>query len=256
MALERLQKALAAAGLGSRRACEELIVEGRVTIDGERVTELGTKVAPESQEIRCDGEVVRPAKKVYFLVNKPRGVVCTSKDERSRQRVLDLLPVRDQRLFTVGRLDADTEGLLIVTNDGDFAQRVAHPSNGVTKTYLACVRGRAGNATKRELLAGVWLAGRRCRAVWVKILRRHKKESLLEVTMQEGRNREVRRMLAQTGYPVLHLRRVRIGSVEDDDLKLGAWRKLSPREVAALLENTAPKRPRARKRRAASSTAE
>lgn len=243
MALERLQKVLAAAGLGSRRSCEELILDARVTVDGECITELGTKVDAERQEIRCDGEVARSLKKLCFLVNKPRGVVCTNRDADARPRVVDLLPARDQRLFTVGRLDADTEGLLIVTNDGDFAQRVAHPRYGVAKTYVALVRGLVTDATKRELMTGVWLTGRRCRAVRVKIRRRHEKESLVEITMQEGRNREVRRMLAKTGHTVTLLRRVSIGPVEDDTLKPGAWRKLRPQEIAALLDHVASKRP-------------
>ena len=235
MALERLQKVLAAGGLGSRRSCEELITQGRVTVDGRPATELGTKADPERQEVRCDGEIVRPAKNVYFLVNKPQGYVCTNEDERGRPRVIDMLPGGGRRLFTVGRLDADTEGLLIVTNDGAFTQRVAHPRYGVSKTYRAQVRGEVTNGLKRELTAGVWIAGHRCVASWVKVLKRGKNESLVEVTMHEGRNREVRRMLAKAGHPVFRLRRIRIGPLQDDTLKLGQWRKLRPDEVQELI---------------------
>ncbi len=238
MALVRLQKLLAESGLGSRRSCEQLITQGRVTVDGRRVTELGAKADLGRQEVRCDGEIVRRRKKVYYLLNKPRGVVCTSRDEQGRRRAVDLVPARDQRLFTVGRLDADTEGLLVITNDGDFAQRVAHPRYGVAKTYLARVRGAMSNAAKRSLLEGVWVAGRRCRADWARVVRRSRNESLVEVTLHEGRNRAVRRMLGSVGFPTIQLRRVRIGCVEDDTLRPGRWRKLSVQEIGGLLEGT------------------
>lgn len=242
MALERLQKVLAAAGLGSRRSCERLIEEGRVTVDGEIVVQMGAKADPQRQDVRCDGERVRPARKVYYLVNKPSGVVCTNSDERGRRRVIDLLPNRAERLFTIGRLDANTEGLLIVTNDGGFAQRVAHPRHGITKTYHARVSGAMTETTKRELLHGVWITGHKCRAVGVRVIKRKRTESLAEITMQEGRKREVRRMMAKVGHRVLHLRRVRIGDLEDPALRLGKWRKLSPAEVKALLDFSKPSR--------------
>jgi 23S rRNA pseudouridine2605 synthase len=237
MALERLQKVLAAGGLGSRRSCEGLITAGRVTVDGRPTTELGTKVDPERQEVRCDGEIVRPARNLYYLINKPQGYVCTNADERGRPCVVDLLPAAaGARLFTVGRLDADTEGLLIVTNDGGFTQRVAHPRYGVPKSYRARLRGAITNAAKRDLLAGVWIAGNRCAASWVKLVKRGRDDSVVEITMHEGRNREVRRMLARVGFPVTHLRRFRIGPLRDDALRLGHWRKLNPEEVRALLD--------------------
>jgi len=236
MALERLQKILAAAGLGSRRSCEELILQGRVTVDGKVVAELGSKADPARQKIFCDGEIVRQEKKLYFLINKPQGYVSTNEDERDRPRVIDLLPMHGERLFTVGRLDADTEGLLIVTNDGDFAQRVAHPRYGVTKTYRANVHGVLNNFAKQELMAGVWIAGHRCSATWVKVVKKGHSDSQVEITMHEGRNREVRRMLAKVGHPVAHLRRVRIGPLEDHNLKLGQARRLEPTEVKELLD--------------------
>ena len=236
MVLERLQKTLAAAGLGSRRSCEELIAQGRVTVDGEVVTEMGTKVDAAVQNVCCDGERVRPARKIYFLVNKPMGVVCTNDDERGRPRVIDLLPHRAERLFTVGRLDANTEGLLIVTNDGSFTQRVAHPRHGITKTYHARVCGRVSDAVIRSLLEGVWIAGDKCRAIDVRILQCKRAESEVEVVMREGRKREVRRMLASLGHKVMHLRRVRIGNLSDPDLRPGKSRKLTPAEVQELLD--------------------
>ncbi len=240
MALERLQKVLAAAGVGSRRGCEVVITQGRVTVDGKVVTELGTKVDIETQDVRCDGESVRPAKKAYFLVNKPKGYVSTNEDERGRPRVIDLLPMHGERLFTVGRLDADTEGLLIVTNDGDFAQRIAHPRFGVDKTYRALVRGAMANGAKQDLLAGVWVNGFRCEASWVKILKRAPSESTVEITIHEGRNREVRRMLFKVGHAVMHLRRVKIGPLEDQVLRLGQVRRLTPEEVQALMAASKP----------------
>lgn len=240
MVLERLQKTLAASGLGSRRSCEELILQGRVTVDGCVVAELGAKADADTQDVRCDGEPVRPGSKLYYLVNKPRGYVSTSSDEYGRPRVLDLLPARDQRLFTVGRLDADTEGLMIVTNDGAFCQRVSHPRHGVTKMYLARVQGAMRDAAKRELTSGIWLTDRRCRAVWVKVRKKRAMDSLVEITMQEGRNREVRRMLAKVGHKVIQLRRIRIGAIEDPALPLGKWRKLRADEIKTLLEGHTP----------------
>lgn len=252
MALQRLQKVLAAAGLGSRRKCEEFITQGRCAIDGKRVTELGTKVDPDLQEITCDGEPVRPARNVYLLVNKPKGYVSTNEDERGRPRVIDLLPHRSERLFTVGRLDADTEGLLIVTNDGDFTQRVSHPRYGVSKTYRAVVHGAITNSAKQELLEGVWLAGHRCQSSWVKIVHRGREESTVEITMHEGRNREVRRMLSKVGFPVKQLRRVKIGPLQDETLRPGHNRKLTPEEVQMLLgavaEDATPHAPRRARR--------
>ena len=233
---ERLQKILAAAGLGSRRSCEELITQGRVSVDGKIVTELGTKADPARQDIRCDGQPVHAERPVYFLINKPMNVVCTNNDERGRPRVVDLLPMHGERLFTVGRLDANTEGLLIVTNDGGFAQRVAHPRYGVTKTYRAHVHGAMTTAAKQELLAGVWILGARCQADWVKVLHRTRNESQVEITVHEGRNREVRRMLTKVGHPVIHLRRVKIGPLEDLTLRPGQCRRLQPEEIQMLLD--------------------
>jgi len=234
LASERLQKVLAAAGYGSRRSCEELIRQGRVTVDGEVVRTLGTRVDPLCQDIRCDGERVRPARKVYFLLNKPAGVVCTARDERGRPTVFDLLPHRAERLFTVGRLDAGSEGLLILTNDGDFAQRVAHPRHGVTKTYRVRVAGRVAPEALSRLTSGIWIAGHVCRAEHVAVVRSGPRETTLDMTLREGRKREVRRMLGRLGHRVMHLSRIRIGPLSDPSLRPGRWRKLSPEEVELL----------------------
>ena len=249
MAQERLQKILAEAGLGSRRSCEELITQGRVTVDGRTVTELGAKGDPDVQVIECDGERIRRARKLYFLLNKPQGYVCTNDDPEGRPRAIDLLPARDQRLFTVGRLDVATEGLLIVTNDGDFAQRVAHPRHGIAKTYEARVEGLFSNAAKRQLLEGVWILGHLCAVTWVKIVHRKERASLIRITLQEGRNREVRRMLARTGHRVIHLRRIRIADIEDRSLRPGKWRRLTGEEVRSLLNGPASRANRPKRRR-------
>jgi 23S rRNA pseudouridine2605 synthase len=250
MPLERLQKVLAAAGLGSRRSCEGLIEQGRISVDGEVVTVLGTKVDAEKQEIRCDGERVRPAKPVYFLINKPRGYVSTASDEQGRPRVIDLTPHRAERVFTVGRLDVETEGILIVTNDGDFAQRVAHPRYGVGKTYRARVHGAMPNHAKQALLDGVRVGPYQFKADWVKIVKRGRNDSTVEITLHEGRNREVRRMFSVIGFPVAHLLRTRIGPLEDPALRVGGCRKLRPEEVKLLLDasSEAPKSKRKKRR--------
>lgn len=235
MAKERLQKILAEAGLGSRRSCEVLITQGRVSVDGQVVTELGAKANPHTQDVRCDGERVRVERKVYFLLNKPQGYHCTNRDESGRPQVVDLLRSVHQRLYTVGRLDAATEGLIILTNDGAFAQHVAHPRHGVIKTYHAEVKGSFTGQNKRQLLDGVWVAGAKARAVQVKVLRRGEQRSIVEVALREGRNRIVRRMLAKVGHRVQWLRRVAIGEIHDARLAVGRSRKLSPAEVRGLM---------------------
>ena len=209
--LSRLQKILAAAGLGSRRQCETLILEGRVEVDRQVVSKLGAKADPFRQEVRVDGNVLPQAKKVYYLVNKPPGVLSTNRDPAGRPRVVDLLAPRGQRLFAVGRLDMSSEGLMLVTNDGELANLLTHPRYGVHKTYHVEVAG----AIEREDLArveeGMYLAEGFARVVGARIKTRLKKSTLLEITLDEGRNREIRRLLARTGHKVLRLRRVAIG---------------------------------------------
>ena len=236
MPQERLQKILAEAGLGSRRSCEQLIAEGRVTVNGQVVTELGTKADPTRHEIRCDGERVRAQQKVYYLLNKPKGYICTNRDESGRPQVVDLLRSVPQRVYTVGRLDADTEGLIILTNDGAFSQATAHPRHGVVKTYVAEVKGNFTSREKRQLLDGVWVVGAKARAVGVKILRHSARRSIVQIALREGRNRIVRRMLTKVGRPVEHLRRVAIGGIDDARLAVGRYRRLSPAEVRGLMQ--------------------
>lgn len=233
----RLQKVLAQAGVASRRACEELIAAGRVEVDGVVVTRLGARVDPERSVIRVDGKRVGAAgSRVYLVVNKPRGVVSTMADERGRRDLRSLLGDRDERLFHVGRLDTDTDGLLILTNDGDFAHRLAHPSFELGKTYVAQVTGVVRGTTRQRLLDGVDLDDGPARADAFRVLSSEGGRSLVEVRLHEGRNRIVRRMLDAVGHPVERLSRVAIGPVRLGDLRSGAVRELTPEELGALLD--------------------
>ena len=238
MVLERLQKVLARGGVASRRRSEEIIAQGRVTVDGKVVTEMGTKVDADSQRICCDGEPVRPREFVYFLLNKPLGAVCSNSDPQGRGLAVDLIPGLPDNVHTIGRLDTDTEGLIIITNDGAFTQRVAHPSHRVRKVYEAWVRGAVRDTTLKGLLAGVMLDGRKCRALDARVLEIRPKATLLSVTVVDGRNREVRRMLKRLNHPVTSLRRVAIGPISDPRLHPGQWRVLRPDELRSLLEKS------------------
>jgi pseudouridine synthase len=231
---ERLQKVLAAAGLGSRRDCEELITAGRVEIDRQVVTELGTRVDPAKQEIRVDGEALRQPRRIYFAVNKPVGVVTTNHDPSGRPRVIDLVPT-DERVFAVGRLDRSSEGLILVTNDGEFANRLTHPRYGVEKTYLVRVAGAPDQKQLARLKRGVHLAEGFAKAQSIIVKKQHGHSTDLVIVLDEGRNREIRRILARVGHKVLALKRVAVGHLKLGDLAVGAWRKLSHEEVQALL---------------------
>ncbi|NIP85885.1 MAG: pseudouridine synthase [Planctomycetales bacterium] len=231
---QRLQKVLAAAGVASRRECEQLIREGRVEVDRQVVTRLGTKVDVDSQEIRVDGELLAPARHAYYLVNKPRGVVSTSRDPAGRTRVIDLVPDDVGRLFTVGRLDLESEGLMLLTNDGELANRLAHPRYGVEKRYEVQVAGHPEAGVLQKLRNGVVLAEGVVRAEAVRVKRRHKQSTVLEMVLKEGKNREIRRMLAAAGHKVQRLRRVALGPLRLGPLPLGACRALTRGEQQAL----------------------
>ncbi len=237
--VERLQKVLAAAGVGSRRACEELITAGRVRVGG-RVATLGDKVDPAAAEILVDGErVVTDTSLVYLAMNKPRGVVSTMDDERGRAALADYLDQVPQRVFHVGRLDADSEGLLLLTNDGALAHRLTHPSFGVAKTYLAEVPGPVRRGLGRQLLAGVELEDGLARADAFRVVDSVPGRALVELTLHEGRKHIVRRLLGESGYPVSRLVRTAIGPVRLGDLKPGRTRRLSRAEIAALFKAVA-----------------
>ncbi len=232
---ERLQKVLAHAGVASRRECEKLILAGRITVNGEIVRVLGTKVDPEADDVRVDTEPVRsPRHPVTYLVMKPKGYICTVHDERGRPTVLDLLPPTDRRLYPVGRLDEDSEGLILLTDDGSLANLVAHPRHGILKTYELRIRGRIDGAEVKRVESGVWLSEGKTSTSRIRIKKRGRDLSRVEVTISEGRNRELRRMFAKLGHPVLSLRRLRIGPLSSKGLRLGAWRKLTMKDVRDL----------------------
>lgn len=237
MTQERLQKVLAAAGIGSRRKCEQLIAEGRVTVDGRVVNQMGVKVDPDRMDIRCDGRRIRAERKVYILLNKPKGYVTTSSDELGRPKVTDLVAgYVHERIFPVGRLDVDSEGLLILTNDGEFANLMTHPRYGIRKTYMVVVSGRVSQETLDKISKGVWLSDGRTAGAEIKFLRRVGNDTLLHMTVSEGRNREIRRVFAKFDHKVKKLMRINIGGLSDEKLKPGRFRFLRPEEVAALRE--------------------
>jgi 23S rRNA pseudouridine2605 synthase len=235
--LMRLQKLLAQSGVASRRKCEELMLAGSVEVDGEVVTRLGTKVDPRTAVIRVDGKRLPPVSpNVYLALNKPRGVVSTMSDPEGRRTLGDLVADRPERLFHVGRLDTDTEGLILLTNDGDFAQRVAHPSYELEKTYVAEVDGIVEKATVRRLLSGVELEDGPVQVHAAKVVSSTKERSIVELVIHEGRNRIVRRLLDEVGHPVRLLTRTRIGPVRLHGLKSGALRELTRDELGTLLD--------------------
>ncbi|CAA9397087.1 MAG: Ribosomal large subunit pseudouridine synthase B [uncultured Nocardioidaceae bacterium] len=239
--LVRLQKLLAQSGVASRRKCEELMLDGQVEVDGEVVTRLGTKVDPRTAVIRVGGRRLPPVSpNVYLVLNKPRGVVSTMSDPQGRRTLGDLLTERPERLFHVGRLDTDTEGLILLTNDGDFAQRVAHPSYELEKTYVAEVDGVVDKATVRRLRAGVELDDgpvevHSCRVVSTSRSAKGDR-SIVELVIHEGRNRIVRRLLDEVGHPVRRLTRTAIGPVVLRGLAPGELRELTGDELGTLLD--------------------
>lgn len=231
---ERLQKVLAAAGLGSRRQCEELIQTGRVEIDRQVVTELGTRVDPAGQEIRVDGTVLPRAERVYYALHKPAGVLCTSRDPSGRPRAIDLIPAHAGRLFTVGRLDMSSEGLILLTNDGELANQLTHPRYGIAKTYRVLVAGHITPEDTAKLHRGVYLAEGFSKVESLRVKKTHKDSTWAEMVLTEGRNREIRRLLARVGHKVQRLVRIAVGPVHLGELPSGAHRRLTRDEVAAL----------------------
>jgi pseudouridine synthase len=241
---ERLQKILSRAGIASRRSSERIILEGRVSLNGETVRELGTKADLSRDDVRVDGVRIRPARNpVYLLLNKPKGAVTTRHDPEGRTTVMDLVPPV-AGLFPVGRLDVTTEGLILLTNDGDFAQKVSHPRYEVARVYRAKVRGVPDEQTLRRLRGGVRVEGERLSVDAVKVVEADN-NAWIEVRLHEGKHHEVKRMLEAVGHPVSKLRRVAIGAVTDRGLKPGEFRHLTPAEVRGLASGGRPRqRPR------------
>ena len=256
---ERIQKVLANAGVASRRAVEEMIRHGRVAVNGRIMTDLPILIDPSKDKVKVDDEPVKLAgkgveKRVYILMNKPRGVYSTNVAQGEQTRAIDLLPPdMDQRVYPVGRLDAESKGLLLLTNDGELTNHLTHPRYGVPKTYKATVDGFVPPRVIEELQRGVWLAdpktgkGFKTGRAHIKVIKRMRDKSVLEITLREGRNREVRRMLAKLGHKVRDLTRVRMGPLTLHGLQPGEFRPLTAREVKELRSVPKPAKPEARK---------
>lgn len=233
----RLQKVLAQAGIASRRGSEQLIADARVEVNGNLVTELGTRVDPEQDTIRVDGARIPPPRRhLYLVLNKPRGFVSTMDDPEGRRNLSDLLGVKQQHLFHVGRLDTETEGLILLTNDGEFAHRMSHPSYQVSKTYLVEVEGLLDNKTIRRLEKGLRLEDGPVKPDKVKLVTRAENRSMLTISLHEGRNRIIRRMMDSVAHPVRQLSRTAIGPVRLGQLPSGESRELTREELGALLD--------------------
>jgi 23S rRNA pseudouridine2605 synthase len=233
MARERLQKVMASAGVASRRQCEELILAGVVRVNGKVVDELPAFADPETDAISVDGKRLRPPQRVYFALNKPKGVICTNRDPQGRPLAIDLVRC-PQRVFCIGRLDVDTTGLIVLTNDAELTNRLTHPRYKVPKTYIATVKGRVDAAAVERLKKGIWLAEGKTGKAAVKVLRVGQQESSLEITISQGLNRQVRRMLANVGVPVKSLKRTSISKLKLGTLATGKSRPLSHAEIASL----------------------
>lgn len=234
MATQRIQRVLASAGFGSRRACEEMVERGRVSVNGAVSRKLPLLVDPEKDSISVDGKMIRAESLVYYLLNKPKGVFCTNEDPAGRTRAVDCLVSVKERVYPVGRLDADSMGLLIMTNDGALAQKLTHPRFGAPKTYRVEIAGMPSESTMNKLRTGVWLSEGKTAPAQIKVIHKQRDKAILEVTLREGRNREIRRMLAKLGHNVRRLTRIRMGKLSIAKLPLGGYRKLTPHEVAYL----------------------
>ena len=234
----RLQKFLAEAGVASRRASEQFILTARVTVNGKVVSELGAKVDPARDQVMVDGKLVRPKKKLYVALHKPAGCVCSRQDERGRRTIYELLPPEWSNVQSVGRLDYDTEGLLLLTNDGELSLRLTHPRYGVKKIYEATVEGCAEQDQIEAFKRGIWDEGELLRAQRAQILTATKRRSVIEMELTEGKNREVRRMCAAVGLMVEHLVRTQVGKIKLGELRVGRWRTLTETEIKTLLSKT------------------
>ncbi len=234
---ERLQKVMAQAGIASRRHAEQMILEGRVQVNGEKIVTLGTKVLPKDK-ISVDGRVIKLRETFeYYLLHKPRGYITSAKDPQGRRTVMDLLQKVKQRVYPVGRLDYDTSGLLVLTNDGELAYRLMHPSYGVEKTYQVEVQGAVPLQDLHRLEKGIELEDGKTAPAQVRVITRRGQGSLqrLEITIHEGRNRQVRRMFEAVGFPVITLKRIRFGPLQlDSELSMGSYRTLTSKEIQQL----------------------
>jgi 23S rRNA pseudouridine2605 synthase len=236
MAKTRLQRILAAAGVASRRRCEELILEGAVTVNGVLVNELPAFADPEDV-IRVNGQTIKKENKVYYLLNKPKGYICTSFDPQGRKTVVDIVPVKE-RVFCVGRLDADTTGAIILTNDNEMANRLTHPRYELAKTYEVLVKGVVNAEVIEKLKRGVLLSEGKTERSSIKLLKKGVQESLIEMTIRQGRNRQVRRMFARVGLKVKKLKRSQIGAITLKGIGIGSFKPLTGKQISYLKKAT------------------
>jgi 23S rRNA pseudouridine2605 synthase len=234
MASVRIQKVLASAGFGGRRACEQLVIDGRVSVNGHVHRSLPVMVDPQKDQVMVDGRTVRQQKQVYFLMNKPKGVFCTTNDPDGRTCAVDLIPQVRERLFTVGRIDGESTGLLILTNDGSLAQKLTHPRFSTPKTYRVEVAGCPTGDSLDKLRKGIWLPEGRSPAAQIEFIHKHKDHSVLEITLREGRDREIRRMLAKMGHNVRRLHRICMGKLSIRKVPVGGHRPLTRAEIEYL----------------------
>jgi pseudouridine synthase len=231
----RLQKYLADAGVASRRAGEKLILDGRVGVNGEIVQQLGAKVEPFRDQVTVDGPPVKPKRKIYLALNKPRGLVCSRKDELGRPTIYELLPKEWGHLHSVGRLDFNSEGLLFLTNDGEFSLRLSHPRYGVHKKYVATVDGQVEEDMLRQFRHGLWYEGEQFKAERTRLISSNSSRSEVELELTEGKYREVRRLFESQGRTVRRLQRIQIGKIKLGELRPGKWRTLTEPEIKSLL---------------------
>jgi 23S rRNA pseudouridine2605 synthase len=234
---ERLQKVLAAAGIDSRRNCEELILDGAVRVNRDVVDELPVFVDPLKDVITVNGKRIKFADKVYFLLNKPKGVICTNSDPQGRKKAIDLVEC-DSRIFCVGRLDIDTIGAIILTNDSELTNRLTHPKFELPKTYEVKLKGRIDGDAIEKLKKGVWLSEGKTEKSAVKVLKRSHTESLVEITIRQGLNRQIRRIMARVGFKVKSLKRSKIGNITIKGMQIGQYRKLTKGQVDYLMKAT------------------
>src|ERR1019366_7582637 len=233
----RLQKFLADAGVASRRAAEQIILDGKVRVNGQFVRLLGTKVDPDRDEVILDGRIIRARKKLYIALNKPPGCVCSHNDELGRPTIYDLLPKEWQIVHSVGRLDFNSEGLIFLTNDGQFALRLTHPRYGVRKKYVATIEGEVGGEMLKRFTQGIFDGGERLKALSARLISGSRARSVVELELGEGKNREVRRLFESQGLVVKRLQRTQIGEIKLGELKPGRWRTLTETEIKTLLSD-------------------
>lgn len=233
MSEQRLHKILAAAGIDSRRKCEELILEGAVEVNGKVIDSLPAFADPQKDTIKVNGRKIRFEEKVYYLLNKPKGVICTNSDPQGRRKAIDLVPT-NKRIFCVGRLDADTTGIILLTNDSELSNKLTHPKYGLSKKYVAEIKSDISTAQLEKLKKGIWLAEGKTNKASIKIMKRNFKESMIEISIKQGLNRQIRRMFANVGLIVKSLKRTHFAKLDSRGLGVGNYRTLTQKEVDYL----------------------